>query len=99
MGGEGTRDHCTGERLRHGGAPGRAKGFEKIMKNYPKIQVPNTDPADWDVTKVARIWDTHLTKYPDIKAAFFHRMTTWRWVPANVMKARGKDRRYCRRRR
>ena len=58
--------------LGHSGAQGRAKGFEKVMKNYPKIEVLNKDPADWDVTKVARIWDTHLTKYPNIKAAFFH---------------------------
>src|SRR2546423_10137368 len=60
------------------------------MKNYPKIQVLNTDPADWDVTKVARIWDTHLTKYPDIKAAFFHN-DDMALAAANVMKARGKS--------
>src|SRR5882757_9291040 len=60
MGGEGTIIMTQGA-LGHSGAQGRAKGFEKIIKNYPKIQVLNTDPADWDVTKVARIWDTHLT--------------------------------------
>ena len=88
MGGEGTIIMTQGA-LGHSGAQGRAKGFEKIMKNYPKIQVLNTDPADWDVTKVARIWDTHLTKYPDIKAAFFHN-DDMALAAANVMKARGK---------
>ena len=88
MGGEGTIIMTQGA-LGHSGAQGRAKGFEKIMKNYPKIQVLNTDPADWDVTKVARIWDTHLTKYPDIKAAFFHN-ADMALAAANVMKARGK---------
>ena len=88
MGGEGTIIMTQGA-LGHSGAQGRAKGFEKIMKNYPKIQVLNTEPADWDVTKVARIWDTHLTKYPDIKAAFFHN-DDMALAAANVMKARGK---------
>jgi len=88
MGGEGTIIMTQGA-LGHSGAQGRAKGFEKIIKNYPKIQVLNTDPADWDVTKVARIWDTHLTKYPDIKAAFFHN-DDMALAAANVMKARGK---------
>jgi ribose transport system substrate-binding protein len=88
MGGEGTIIMTQGA-LGHSGAQGRAKGFQKIIKNYPKIQVLNTDPADWDVTKVARIWDTHLTKYPDIKAAFFHN-DDMALAAANVMKARGK---------
>ena len=88
MGGEGTIIMTQGA-LGHSGAQGRAKGFEKIMKNYPKIQVLNTDPADWDVTKVARIWDTHLTKYPDVKAAFFHN-DDMALAAANVMKARAK---------
>jgi len=71
MGGEGQIIMTQGA-LGHSGAQGRAKGFEKVMKNFPKIEVVNKDPADWDVTKVARIWDTMLTKYPDVKAAFFH---------------------------
>ena len=58
--------------LGHTGAQGRARGFESVLKKYPKIQVLDTQPGDWDVTKVARIWDTHLTKYPKISAAYFH---------------------------
>ena len=44
MGGEGTIIMTQGA-LGHSGAQGRAKGFEKIIKNYPKIQVLNTDPG------------------------------------------------------
>ena len=88
MGGEGTIIMTQGA-LGHSGAQGRAKGFEKVMKNFPKIQVLNTDPADWDVTKVARIWDTHLTKYPDIKAAFFHN-DDMALAARKVMESRGK---------
>ena len=55
MGGEGQIIMTQGA-LGHTGAQGRAKGFESIVKKYPKIEVVNKDPADWDVTKVARIW-------------------------------------------
>ncbi len=88
MGGEGAVIMTQGA-LGHSGAQGRAKGFEKVLKNYPKIEVLNTDPADWDVTKVARIWDTHLTKYPNIKGAYFHN-DDMALAAHNVMKARGR---------
>ncbi len=58
--------------LGHTGAQGRARGFKAVVKKYPKIKVLDTQPADWDVTKVARIWETLLTKYPQIDAAYFH---------------------------
>jgi len=88
MGGEGQIVMTQGA-LGHTGAQGRAKGFEKVMKNYPKIEVVNKDPADWDVTKVARIWDTLLTKYPDIKAGFFHN-DDMALAARKVMESRGK---------
>ena len=50
--------------LGHTGAQGRARGFESVVKNYPDIEVLDTQPADWDVSKVSRIWETLLTKYP-----------------------------------
>ena len=46
--------------------------FSEFKKHFPNVQVLDTTPADWDVTKVARIWETLLTKYPQIDAAFFH---------------------------
>ncbi len=58
--------------LGHSGAQGRAKGFHSVVKNYPGVEVLDEQPADWDVTKVARIWETLLTKYPQIDAAYFH---------------------------
>ena len=58
--------------LGHTGAQGRAKGFQTVVKQYPGIEVLDTQPADWDVTKVARLWETYLTKHPQIDAAFFH---------------------------
>jgi ribose transport system substrate-binding protein len=71
MGGKGTIIMTQGA-LGHTGAQGRARGFQSVVKNYPNIQVLNTDPADWDVTKVARMWETFLTKYPVINSGFFH---------------------------
>ena len=71
IGGEGTMIMTQGA-LGHTGAQGRARGFESVVKKFPKIQVLDTQPADWDVTKVARIWETLLTKYPKISAAYFH---------------------------
>ena len=69
--GEGTIVMTQGA-LGHTGAQGRARGFKSVVSKFPKVQVLDEQPADWDVTKVARIWETHLTKYPQIDAAFFH---------------------------
>ena len=69
--GEGTIVMTQGS-LGHTGAQGRAKGFHSVVSKFPKVQVLDEQPADWDVTKVARIWESLLTKYPKIDAAFFH---------------------------
>ena len=58
--------------LGHTGAQGRARGFNTIVKQNPGIEVLDTQPADWDVSKTARIWETYLTKFPQIDAAYFH---------------------------
>ena len=71
MGGKGNIIMTQGA-LGHTGAQGRAKGFHSVVDKYPDIKVLDEQPADWDVTKVSRIWDSLLTKYPDINAAFFH---------------------------
>jgi ribose transport system substrate-binding protein len=75
--------------LGHTGAQGRAKGFESIVKKYPKIKVLDTQPGDWDVTKVARIWETLLNKYPKIDAAYFHN-DDMALAAYNVMKAHNR---------
>ncbi len=86
--GQGTMIMTQGA-LGHTGAQGRARGFQSVMKKYPKIEVLDTQPADWDVTKVARIWETLLTKYPKISAAYFHN-DDMALAAYNVMKAHNR---------
>lgn len=89
MGGKGTIVMTQGA-LGHTGAQGRARGFHSIVSKYPEITVLDEQPADWDVTKVSRIWDSLLTKHPDITAAFFHN-DDMALAAHNVMKARGRE--------
>ncbi len=75
--------------LGHTGAQGRARGFHSIVGKYPKVQVVDEQPGDWDVSKVARIWETLLTKYPKIDAAYFHN-DDMALAAYNVMKAHNR---------
>jgi ribose transport system substrate-binding protein len=75
--------------LGHTGAQGRAKGFNSVIKQYPNIEVLDTQPADWDVSKTARLWETYLTKYPQIDAAFFHN-DDMALAAYNIMKAHNR---------
>ncbi|HEY4162629.1 MAG TPA: sugar ABC transporter substrate-binding protein [Dongiaceae bacterium] len=75
--------------LGHTGAQGRARGFQSVVKQHSDIEVLATDPADWDVTKVARLWETYLTKFPDIDAAYFHN-DDMALAAYNVMKAHNR---------
>ncbi len=75
--------------LGHTGAQGRARGFDSIMKKYPDIEVVDRQPGDWDVSKTARIWETLLTKYSKIDAAYFHN-DDMALAAYNVMKQHGR---------
>ncbi len=75
--------------LGHTGAQGRAKGFNSVVKNFPGIEVLDTQPGDWDVSKTARLWETYLTKYPQIDAAYFHN-DDMALAAANIMKAHNR---------
>jgi ribose transport system substrate-binding protein len=86
--GEGTMVMTQGA-LGHTGAQGRAKGFHSVVSKFPKIQVLNEEPADWSVTKTASIWETLLTKYPKIDAAFFHN-DDMALAAYKVMQAKGR---------
>lgn len=86
--GKGNVVHTQGS-LGHSGAQGRARGFKSVVSAYPDVNVINEQPADWDTTKVARIWDSILTKHKDIAAAFFHN-DDMALAAANVMKAKGR---------
>jgi ribose transport system substrate-binding protein len=88
IGGEGKIVMTQGQ-LGHTGAQGRARGFHSVVKKYPKIEVLDEQPGDWDVTKVARIWEGLLTKYPKIDAAYFHN-DDMALAAFNVMKAKGR---------
>src|ERR1700690_1371551 len=88
LGGEGTITMTQGA-LGHTGAQGRARGFKSVVSKFPKIQVLDEQPADWDVTKVARIWEALLTKYPKIDAAFFHN-DDMALAASKVMQAKGR---------
>ena len=88
IGGEGIVTMTQGA-LGHTGAQGRARGFESVVKKFPKVEVVDKQPGDWDVTKVARIWETLLTKYPKIDAAYFHN-DDMALAAYNVMKAHGR---------
>ena len=57
-----------------------------MIKNYPNIEVLDRQPGDWDVSKTARIWETYLSKYPQIDAAYFHN-DDMALAAYNVMKA------------
>ena len=82
-------DHDPGRARPHRRAGARARLRDRVVKKYPKIEVLDTQPADWDVTKVARIWETLLTKYPKISAAFFHN-DDMALAAYNVMKAHNR---------
>jgi ribose transport system substrate-binding protein len=86
--GEGTIVMTQGA-LGHTGAQGRARGFHNVIAKFPKIQVLDEQPGDWDVTKVARIWEGLLTKYPKIDAAFFHN-DDMALAASKVMQAKGR---------
>src|SRR5258708_4801424 len=88
MGGKGKMIMTQGA-LGHTGAQGRAKGFNAVVKQYPGIEVLDTQPADWDVSKTARLWETYLTKYPQIDAAFFHN-DDMALAAYNIMKAHNR---------
>jgi len=75
--------------LGHSGAQGRAKGFHEVLSKYPEVTLVDDQPADWDVTKAARIWESLLTKFPDIAGAFFHN-DDLALAAHNVMKAKGR---------
>jgi ribose transport system substrate-binding protein len=88
MGGSGTIIMTQGA-LGHTGAQGRARGFHSVIEKFPDIEVLDEQPADWDVTNASRIWDSLLTRFSQIDAAFFHN-DDMALAAYNVMQARGR---------
>ena len=64
MGGEGGVVHL-------GGIPAnipaieRLNGLKNALKDFPKIQLLDAQPADWDTNKAAALMSSYLTKYGD----------------------------------
>ena len=70
-------------------AQGRARGFSNVAKKYPEGGSGGHDARPTgSVTKVASIWETLLTKFPKIDAAYFHN-DDMALAAYEVMKARG----------
>src|SRR3569833_4514227 len=42
--------------LGHTGAQGHAKGFNSVLKQYPNIEVLDTQPGDWVVSLFVCLW-------------------------------------------
>ena len=78
--------------LGHTGAQGRAKGFHQTLDKYSNIKLLAEDPADWDVNKVAKLWEDYLVKYPagQIQAGMFHN-DDMALAAAKVIKNAGRD--------
>ncbi len=58
--------------LAHTGAQGRHKGFEETVKNYPEIEVVDQSTGEWQVDKVASLWQDLLQRFPNVVGGFFH---------------------------
>lgn len=43
----------------------RLDGLKNTLKDYPKIELLDSQPADWDTTKAAELMASYLTKYGD----------------------------------
>lgn len=91
MGGKGNVIMTQGA-LGHTGAQGRAKGFKEALAAYPNIKLLAEDPGDWDVNKVAKLWEDYLVKYPagQIQGAMFHN-DDMALAAARVIKNAGRD--------
>jgi ribose transport system substrate-binding protein len=78
--------------LGHTGAQGRAAGFHQTLAKYPEVTLLAEDPADWDVSKAAKLWEDYLVKYPSgqIQAAMFHN-DDMALAAAKVIKNAGRE--------
>ncbi len=98
IGGKGNDHHDAGRARPHRRAGPRHGLQDRSSSSFPNIEVLDTQPADWDVTKVARIWETYSPSIPKIDAAFFHN-DDMALAAYNVMKAQNRTNILDRRRR
>ncbi len=70
-GGKGTIIETRGP-ASHQGSIARNAGFTAALKNYPDMQVLTSDFGNWDTVRVRQLWDSYVTRYPTISAAYAH---------------------------
>ena len=56
----------------HQGSIARHEGFTAAVKNFPNMQVLETDFGNWDVQRVRQLWDTYVNRHANIAAGYFH---------------------------
>lgn len=56
----------------HQGSIARHEGFLDALKNYPGMQMLESDFGNWDTVRVRELWDAYVNRYPDITAGYFH---------------------------
>ena len=71
IGGKGNMVMTQGA-LGHTGAQGRARGFDRVVKNYPNVTGARYHPGRLGRDQGCAHLGDLLTKYPQIDAAFFH---------------------------
>jgi ribose transport system substrate-binding protein len=71
IGGQGNVIQTQGA-LGHTGVQRRAAGFRKALAHYPNIKLIADDTADWDINKVASLWEDYLVQHKEIDAGYFH---------------------------
>jgi ribose transport system substrate-binding protein len=64
LNGEGNIVMTTGP-LGFSAVQGRSKAFDAVVKRFPKMEVLAVEPADWDVTKVGKLWESWLKQIPE----------------------------------
>jgi ribose transport system substrate-binding protein len=90
IGGQGTVIQTQGA-LGHTGVQRRAVGFRKALARYPNVKLLADDTANWDVNKVASLWEDYLVQYKKIDAAYFHN-DDMALAAARVIRNAGRER-------
>lgn len=49
---------------------GRYEGFHAALKEYPDMQLLTEDFARWDRSRSQELWQSYLTKYPEISVGY-----------------------------
>jgi ribose transport system substrate-binding protein len=52
-------------------AQDRHKGFAAALKNYPDMELLETDFGNWEVGRARSLWETYINKYDEITVGFF----------------------------